>query len=389
MRKIAREVGLFLVLVAVVFGPALVAGQGPGALPPAGGFPDLVGALKATPGCLGVETAQTASGKQVIFAWFENKKAVLNWYYSDTHLRVKNQFAPGAPPRQPLGDVPDDGQPVLAIASLTLTGRPTGDVKNLPISQIAIELYRPLPGGLAAGGTFAPAALKVPGMQIVPLTAPSKDEHPAAQARPADAQRFDMAVRADFFAGFTGDEARLKKGMDTCERVLADNSDHAEALVWHGSGLAYNAGMAFQKGDMKTGGELWQRGMQEMDKAVALEPDNVGVLIPRGALLLQATQNMPPDMGRPLLEKAVGDYEHVLALQSSYFSTLGDHPKGELLFGLAVGYSRLGNLDKARMYFDRLIKDAPASGQAPKARTWLSTGALPKSEGLGCVGCHK
>jgi tetratricopeptide (TPR) repeat protein len=160
-------------------------------------------------------------------------------------------------------------------------------------------------------------------------------------------------------------------------------------LVWHGSGLAFNAGQAFQKGDMKTGGELWQRGMEEMDKAVALAPDNVGVRIPRGALLLQATRNMPPDMGRPLLEKGVGDYEHVLALQSAYFNTLGDHPKGELLFGLAEGYSRLGNSEKARGYFDRLIADAPTSGQVPKAQTWLATGALPKSAGLGCVGCHK
>ena len=172
--------------------------------------------------------------------------------------------------------------------------------------------------------------------------------------------------------------------------MLATNPNHGEALVWHGSGLAFNAGMAFQKGDMKTGGELWQRGIEEMDKAVALEPDNVGVRIPRGALLLQATRNMPPDMGRPLIEKGVGDYEHVLALQSAYFSTLGDHPKGELLFGLAEGYSRLGNDGEgARRYFERLIADAPASGQAPKARTWLSTGAMPKSDGLGCVGCHK
>ena len=41
------------------------------------------------------------------------------------------------------------------------------------------------------------------------------------------------------------------------------------------------------------------------------------------------------------------------------------------------------------MYFDRLIKDAPASGQVPKAQAWLATGAIPKSAGLGCVGCHK
>jgi tetratricopeptide (TPR) repeat protein len=212
----------------------------------------------------------------------------------------------------------------------------------------------------------------------------------APTATPGQAgQRFDLIVRTDFFAGFAGDQARLDKGMTACERVLADNPNHAEALVWHGSGLAFTAGRAFQKGDMKTGGELWQRGIEEMEKAVALEPDNVGVRIPRGALLLQATQNMPAEMGRPLLEKAVGDYEHVLALQSAYFSTLGDHPKGELLFGLAEGYSRLGNGDKARMYFDRLIKDAPASGQAPKAQAWLATGTIPKSAGLGCVGCHK
>lgn len=215
------------------------------------------------------------------------------------------------------------------------------------------------------------------------------DQDGAAAPQREAANRFDLLVRADFFAGFGGSEARLAKGMEACERALAVNPDHAEALVWHGSGLAYNAGMAFQKGDMKTGGELWQRGMTEMDRAVALAPDNVGVLIPRGALLLQASQNMNAQMARPLVEKGLGDYERVLEIQTPIFRTLGDHPKGELLFGLAEGYSRIGNGEKARLYFDRLIKDAPASGQAPKAQAWLSTGTLPKSEGLGCVGCHK
>ena len=208
------------------------------------------------------------------------------------------------------------------------------------------------------------------------------------QQRPAN-DRFDIAVRADFFAGFAGDEARLQKGMEACEQTLADNPTHAEAMVWHGSGLAFKAGLAFQKGDMKTGGELWQRGMEEMNTAATLAPDNVGVRIPRGALLLQATRNMAPAMAKPLLESAVADYEHVLELQSSYFNTLGDHPKGELLFGLAEGYSRLGQQDKARLYFERLVKDAPASGQTPKAKQWLADGTLPKNQGLGCVGCHK
>ena len=201
--------------------------------------------------------------------------------------------------------------------------------------------------------------------------------------------RFDMVVRTDFFAGFAGDQARLKRGMEACERVLADNPNHAEALVWHGSGVAFQAGQAFQSGDAPRGMELWAKGLGEMDKAVALEPDNVAVRIPRGAMLLTATRNMPPPVAKPLIEKALDDYEKTLSIQASYFNTLGDHPKGELLFGLAEGYSRLGQLDKAREYFERLTKDAPNSGQTPKARTWLETGALPPVTGLGCVGCHK
>ena len=210
----------------------------------------------------------------------------------------------------------------------------------------------------------------------------------ATQAPPV---RFDLQVRTDFFAGFAGDEARLEKGMAACERALAENPKLAEALVWHGSGLTFQAGRAFQRGDQQTGMELWTRGTREMDQAVALAPDNVGVRIPRGAVLLTATRNMPPPVAKPLLESALADYEHTLELQSASgtFAMLGDHPKGELLFGLAEGYSRLGQADKARTYFERLVKDAPNSGQTPKAREWLSSGTLPPSMGLGCVGCHK
>src|ERR1700693_1871981 len=127
----------------------------PAAGPPAkgqgkdAGFPDLVAALKATPGCLGVETAQTASGKSVIFAWFEDKKAVLKWYYSDTHQAIVKRFFPDTKrTRKPLADVPDDSGPIMAVASITLTAKPTKE-NPLPFRQIAIELYRPLGGGLA------------------------------------------------------------------------------------------------------------------------------------------------------------------------------------------------------------------------------------------------
>jgi len=209
---------------------------------------------------------------------------------------------------------------------------------------------------------------------------------PQEAARP---QRFDYLVRADFFAGIAGDEARLTRAIDLCERTLEANPGHPEALVWHGAAILVRAAQAFRKGDMATGGPLFDRGLKEMTEAVTLAPDDPGVLIPRGAVLLEATRQMPPDMARPLLQSAVQNYERVLEIQAPRFATLGDHPKGELLFGLADGWARLGDPEKARRYFERLIADAPTSGQAPKARAWIATGTVPTSNGASCVGCHK
>lgn len=130
-----------------------------------GPFPDLVGGLKATEGCLGVETAQTASGKQVIFAWFENKEAVLNWYYSDMHIGVMKSFFPGHEPGKPMKDVPDGMGPIMAIASITFSDKQNFEETNLPVSQIAIEMYTPVTGGLFLGSRFAPDGVKVSNMK--------------------------------------------------------------------------------------------------------------------------------------------------------------------------------------------------------------------------------
>jgi hypothetical protein len=102
-----------------------------------------------------------------LFAWFEDKKAVLNWFYSDTHQALMRTLAPGASSgRTPLSTIGDDSGPIMAIASLTYADTATVEGIKLPVSQIAIELYAPLPGGLAAGGRFAPDAVVVPGLLV-------------------------------------------------------------------------------------------------------------------------------------------------------------------------------------------------------------------------------
>jgi tetratricopeptide (TPR) repeat protein len=204
----------------------------------------------------------------------------------------------------------------------------------------------------------------------------------AAAASP----RFDFEVRADFFAGLTGDAARFARAMARCEEVLAADPDHAEALVWHGAGLMSQAGALFMKGDTANGIQLWTKALGEMNRAVGLAPDQAGVRIPRGATLFDASRHVPEAQRAPLLKLAIGDFEHTLKLQEAYFSKLSDHAKGELLFGLADGWARAGDEPKAREYFTRLMKDASRSGRAAYAQAWLD--GKPPAEPGGCVGCH-
>ena len=146
---------------------ALLAGSTPAGAQELG-FPDLVSGIAAIEGVVGVETAQTSSGKQVIFAWFEDKAAALRWYYSEMHRGVQDAFFPDRPAHIPLEHVPDDVGPIMAIASVTIADSAHFAETSLTISQIAIELYTPLPGGLFLGGRFAPEGVKVEGMMTIP-----------------------------------------------------------------------------------------------------------------------------------------------------------------------------------------------------------------------------
>ncbi len=200
-------------------------------------------------------------------------------------------------------------------------------------------------------------------------------------------ERFDYAVRADFFAGLAGNREALDRAMKKCEETLATNPKHAEAMVWHGSGTFYLSGQAAQTGDFVKSMELYKQGLEQMAAAVALAPDNVGVVIPRGATLLIGSRSVPGENGKELLRMGLADYEHVYQLQSSRFDKLPGHARGELLFGLAEGYARLGDSGKARHWFEKLAAvDDPENGHLAQARAYLESGNL--SGTANCVGCH-
>jgi tetratricopeptide (TPR) repeat protein len=199
--------------------------------------------------------------------------------------------------------------------------------------------------------------------------------------------RFDMKVRNYFFAGLAGDAASLQKGMKICEDILANDPKQPEALVWHGTGLISESREAFQKGDQQNGAAMWQRGLDEMDQAEAMAPNDLGVRIVRGAVLLIASQYLPSEAAHPLIEKGLSDYEKAYSVQGPDLKHLGTHKSGELMIGMADAYARLGEEDKARQWFDRIEKELPGTPYANSAATWLETKTLAPRE-AGCLSCH-
>jgi tetratricopeptide (TPR) repeat protein len=199
--------------------------------------------------------------------------------------------------------------------------------------------------------------------------------------------RFDFKVRNYFFAGLAGDRASLDKGMKICESILGNDPKQPEALVWHGTGLITESREAFQRGDQKSAAELRQRGLDEMDQAVELVPNDLGVRIVRGSVLLVASQYFPQEAARPLIEKGLTDYEKAYSVQGPDLSRLGTHERGELMIGLADGYARLGQTDKADQWFQRIQRDLPETPYAKSATTWVLTRNLAPRQ-AGCLTCH-
>ena len=158
-----RTASIVVATVLVALGGLAGAFQGaaPRAKGGGSGFEGLTATIKESPGCLGVETAKTSSGKEVLFAWFEDKAAIETWYYGDAHRAMMKQFSPASKlTRRGLGRLPEKDGPILVIASMTPNDKPTKD-NPAPFKQLAIETYQPLDESLAINGRFAPETLKL------------------------------------------------------------------------------------------------------------------------------------------------------------------------------------------------------------------------------------
>lgn len=209
----------------------------------------------------------------------------------------------------------------------------------------------------------------------------------APESTPTATVRFDENVRENFFAGFDGDADKLKEGMKQCEAMLSENPKHAESMVWLGSGEVFLSGQKFSKGDVVGGMKYWQQGLDRMNKAAELEPDNIGVLIPRAAVLMPASRNLPGPIKQQVLKSVLADFNRVYETQKDMLDQLGEHPLGELRMGLADVHRSLGDLDQSREQLEAILKELPDTDYAKRAEAWLA--AKPSAKLMhNCIGCH-
>lgn len=204
-------------------------------------------------------------------------------------------------------------------------------------------------------------------------------------------ERFDpFQVQSDFFAGMlSGDEERFRRAMTMTETALATDPDNGTALVWHGLGVALLAQREFGAGNGEAAMAMLQKGLGEMARAVELEPDNIGVRIPRGSALREISRQMPPAMAAPLLEAARTDFQHAYDLQVARLEQLGrPHPLGELLQGLGDIYSRQGRPEEAAKYYGLIGDRLPATEYAARAAEWAQTRQPLPAARTQCIGCH-
>jgi hypothetical protein len=200
-------------------------------------------------------------------------------------------------------------------------------------------------------------------------------------------ERFDYQVRDDMFRAFGGNEAALKNALAMIEEKLSEDPDHAEALAWRGAAQYWQAGRAFGAGDIAGARALAATGLADMDRAIALQPRTIGVLVPRAAVLLTAARNQrDPERARDLAARAAADFETAFAIRRPAFQQLGQHNRGEYLSGLAESWALAGDADKAESYLRRILAELPNSPYAERAAAKL--GDWNDRRPLNCQSCH-
>ena len=224
--------------------------------------------------------------------------------------------------------------------------------------------------GLAAFGAFSGSPVQGQKTPDIATEATRKsDEHVSEFLE----DPFVTKYRKKFFAVFAGKTGEFEQGMSELDALLAKNPKDARALVWHGNGLMVRAGLLRFKGKSEEGHKVLLNSKIELDKAVALDPDNVNILAMRAVTLHIAGQYWPEkELPAGTWTTIIHDLEKSRKIiNPERMKKISVHARGEILSELANAYGKAGNREKSRGLWEEVKQVVPGSKYAVQAEAAL------------------
>ena len=162
--------------------------------------------------------------------------------------------------------------------------------------------------------------------------------------------------------GVEGDRKAVKRAKNLFEKLLELEPQNTEALAWYGSVLTLKGrDVLFPVSKLS----YVNNGIEKMDKAVELAPDNINVRMVKAHNSL----NLPGIFHR--IEIAVTDFEHLLTLREKRQEEFSKSLLAKIFLGLGSAYKRKEDMVKARENWRKAVEVLPDSREADMAKKLL------------------
>ena len=208
------------------------------------------------------------------------------------------------------------------------------------------------------------AAATAHGQFVYPKAADNVQKKPGTYVE----DPFITEYRQKFFAALRGDFKTFNAAYAEIDAMVRKNPKDARALVWLGNGQTIKAIKANLLGRKDEAAGLMAESRKNVDAAVALRPKDYNIYMMRATTLYAQAQYAPNiPVPRSNWEHIRDDCAALLKEMGPRVGGASTHVQGEAYGELGIAYLRLGEKEKARQAFAKILELTPGSAYAERA----------------------
>jgi tetratricopeptide (TPR) repeat protein len=214
----------------------------------------------------------------------------------------------------------------------------------------------------------------------VPAVAPAQFVYPKPEYnRPMpglyEEDPFIVKYRRKFFSVFRGDFKTFNDAFTEIQGMVEKDPKDARALVWLGNGQTVKAGVLLLQGKAAEANALLEQSRQTLDRAVALRPKDPNIYMMRATtLFIQGQYWKPKDLPRANWEKLRDDcLAFIQYIRPERMHRASIHVRGEAYGELGIAYKHLGEKEKARQAFAKVVELCPGTLYEERAKKEIAT----------------